>query len=98
MNKKKLYNSIMVSISKQIKKAINETIDFNNSDIFDKEESYYDDSNIVDNYTYKNIENKIQNDEPITEEESLYYFKIIYSFFFSYSFVILYFIFYSSIN
>ena len=42
MNKKKLYNSIMESISKQIKKALNETIDFNNSDIFGNNYSYYE--------------------------------------------------------
>ena len=76
MNKKKLYDSIMESISRQIKKAINETMDFNTSNIFNKEESQYNNSNIVDNYIYKNIDYKIQNDEPITEEESIYYFKI----------------------
>ena len=76
MNKKKLYNSIMESISKQVKKIINETIDFNNSDIFNKEESQYEYDD-KDSLVYRTIENKIQNDKRITEEEAIYYFKVI---------------------
>ena len=75
MNKKKLYDSIMESISRQIKKAINETIDFNNSNIFDKEDSYYD-FNEKDSLVYRTIENKIINGEKISKVESYYYFKI----------------------
>ena len=75
MNKKKLYDSIMESISKQVKKILNEIIDFNNSDIFNKEESQYE-YDEKDSLVYRTIENKIQNDKPITEEESIYYFKI----------------------
>ena len=78
MNKKKLYESIMESISRQVKKAINETIDFNNSDIFNKEESYYDDSNIIDNYTYNNIVEKLKNGKQISNEEYEYVYNFKY--------------------
>ena len=78
MNKKKLYDSIMVSISKQIKNIINETIDFNNSDIFDKEDSQYDDSKIIDNYTYNKILKKLKNGEEVSNEEYEYIHKFKY--------------------
>ena len=67
MNKKKLYNSIIESISKQIKKSINETIEFNTSDIFNKEDFQYDNS-IIDNYIYNNIIEKLKNGEQVSEK------------------------------
>ena len=75
MNKKKLYNAIMESISKQIKKALNEHIEFNTTDIFNNEESFYD-YNEKEALIYRKIENKIQNIQPISDEEFLYYFKM----------------------
>ena len=72
MNKNKLYKSLIETISKQIKKTLKETIDFNNSDIFNKEDSYYDDSNIIDNYTYNKILEKLKNAEQVTNEEWQY--------------------------
>ena len=38
MNKKKLYNSIMESVSKELQNILQ----FNNSDIFNKEDSQYE--------------------------------------------------------
>ena len=52
-----------------------ESIDFNNSDIFNKEDSLYDDSKI-DNYIYKNILKKLLNASQIYEEELKYVCKL----------------------
>ena len=78
MDKKKLYDSIMESVSKQIKNIINETIDFNNSNIFNKEDSQYDDSNIIDNYTYNKILKNLKNGEEVSNEEYKYVHRFKY--------------------
>ena len=74
MNKKKLYNSIMESVSKELQNILQ----FDNSYIFNKEESQYDDSNIIDNYTYKNILEKLKNAEQVSNEEYEYVHKFKY--------------------
>ena len=68
MNKKKLYESIMESVSKELQNILQ----FDNSNIFDKEESQYNDSKIIDNYTYKTILEKLKNAEQVSEEEYEY--------------------------
>ena len=53
-------------------------IDFNTSDIFNKEDSYYDNSKIFDNYTYNNILKKLENAENVSDEEYEYVHKFKY--------------------
>ena len=74
MNKKKLYDSIMESVSKEL----HNILQFYNSDIFNKEELQYDNSKIVDNYTYKNILNKLLNGDNVSNEEYEYVHKFKY--------------------
>ena len=45
------------------------TIDFNNVDIFNKVDSQYDNSNYIDNYTYKNVVVKLLNAEQVSKVE-----------------------------
>ena len=56
-------------------KKLFETIEFNNSNIFNTEDSYYeyDEKNTL---IYRTIENKIQKGEAISEEEAICYFKV----------------------
>ena len=68
MNKKKLYDSIMESVSKELQNILQ----FDNSDIFNKKNSYYDNSKIIDNYIYKNILEKLLNAEQVSEKELEY--------------------------
>ena len=65
MNKKKLYDSIMESLSKELQNILQ----FNNSNIFNKEEFQYDNSKIIDNYTYNNILEKLKNAKKVSKEE-----------------------------
>ena len=74
MNKKKLYDSIMESVSKELQNILQ----FDNSDIFNKEDSKYDNSKIVDNYTYNKILEKLKNAEQVSEEEYEYVHKFKY--------------------
>ena len=48
------------------------TIDFNNVDIFNKVDSQYDNSNYIDNYTYKNVVVKLLNAEQVSKDELEY--------------------------
>ena len=68
MNKKKLYDSIMESVSRELQNILQ----FNNSDIFNKENSQYTGSEIIDNYTYKTILEKLKNAEQVSKEEYEY--------------------------
>ena len=70
INKYKIYNSIMESVSKELQNILQ----FNNSNIFNTEESQYN-YNEKDSLIYRNIENKIQNDILLTDEEAKYYIK-----------------------
>ena len=58
-------------------KKLFETIEFNNSNIFNTEDSYYE-YDEKDSLIYRTIENKIQNDKLISEEESIFYFKQVH--------------------
>ena len=51
MYKKKLYESIMESVSKELQNILQ----FNDSDIFNKEDFQYNRSKIIDNFTYNKI-------------------------------------------
>ena len=74
MNKKKLYNLIMESVSKELQNILQ----FNNSDIFNKEESQYNRSDIIDNYTYKTILEKLKNAKQVSNEEYEYVYQSKY--------------------
>ena len=52
------------------------TIDFNNVDIFNKEDSQYDNSNYIDNYTYNNILDKLIYAVVVSNEELNYVCKL----------------------
>ena len=68
MNKKKLYESIMESISKELQNILQ----FNDSDIFNKEETQYNGPETIDNYTYKTILEKLKNAKQVSKEEYEY--------------------------
>ena len=62
MNNNILYNKIMHSISKEVKKSLNEVLDFNNaSDIFQSSETYYDEND--KGVQFRIFSNNIINDD-----------------------------------
>ena len=73
MNNKKLYNSIMESVSKEL----HNILQFNDSDIFNREDSYYD-YDEKDSIVYKTIVRKLKNAEQVSNEEYNYIHKFKY--------------------
>ena len=64
MNKKKLYNSIIESVSKELQNILQ----FNNSNIFNREESQYE-YDEKDSTVYTIILRKLKNAEQVSVEE-----------------------------
>ena len=74
MNKNKLYSSIMESVSKELQNILQ----VDNSDIFNKEDSYYNNSNIFDNYIYNNIVKKLKIGKQVSDKEYEYVYQSKY--------------------